>query len=124
MPWWKMNTPKRVTLPNGWTFVARYKCVSRAQLPANDTIRQRYTQIAAPKNKRRKRGRPKGREIFDFVKKVIKNSTVRALGQQAVKHLPGLYNAATSRIKNDKIRRALQSDTAKNLVNSTANRLL
>ena len=35
----KMNTPKRVTLPNGRTFVARYKRVSRAQLPANVTIR-------------------------------------------------------------------------------------
>ena len=120
----KMNTPKRVTLPNGRTFVARYEHVSRAQLLANVTIRRRYTQRAAPKNKRRKRGRQRGRGIFDFVKKVIKNPTVRALGRQAVKHLPGLYNAATSRIKNDKIRRALQSDTAKNLVNSTANRLL
>ena len=54
----------------------------------------------------------------------MKNPTVRALDQQAVKHLLGLYNAATSQLKNDKIRRALQSDTAKNLVNSTANRLL
>ena len=54
----------------------------------------------------------------------MKNSTVRALGQQAVKHLPGLYNAATSQIKNYKIKRALQSDIAKSLVHSTANRLL
>ena len=120
----KMNMPKRVTLPNGWTFVARYKRVSRAQLPANVTIRWRYTQRAASKNKRRREGRQRGCGIFDFVKKVIKNPTVKALGQQAVKHLPGLYNAGTSWIKNDKIRRALQSDTAKNLTNSTANRLL
>ena len=120
----KMNTPKRVTLPNGRTFAVRYERVPRAQLPANVTIRRRYTQRAAPKNKRRKRGRQRGRGIFDFVKKVIKNPAVRALGRQAVKHLPGLYNAATSRIKNVKIRRALHSDAAKNLVNSTANRFL
>ena len=36
----KMNTPKRVTLPNGRTFLVRYKRVSRAQLPANVTIGQ------------------------------------------------------------------------------------
>ena len=48
----KMNTPKRLTLPNGRTFVAR---VSRARLPANVTIRRRYTQRAAPKSKRIKR---------------------------------------------------------------------
>ena len=50
----KMNTPKRVTLPNGLTFVAQYKRVSRAQLTANVTIRRSYTQRAAAKNKRRK----------------------------------------------------------------------
>ena len=44
---------KRVTLPNDQTFVVRYKHVSRAQLPANVTIRRRYNQRAAPKNKRR-----------------------------------------------------------------------
>ena len=46
--------PKKVTLPNSQTFVAGYKYVSRVQLPANVTFRQRYTQIAAPKNKRRR----------------------------------------------------------------------
>ena len=40
----KVNTPKRVTLPNSRTFVVRYKYVSRAQLPANVTIRRTYTQ--------------------------------------------------------------------------------
>ena len=68
----KMNTLKRVTLPNGRTFVAQYKRVSRAKLPANVTIRRKYTQRADPKNKRRKRGRQRGWGIFDFVKKVIK----------------------------------------------------
>ena len=48
---------------------------------------------------------------------------MRPLGQQAVQHLSGLYNAATSRIKNDKLRRVLQSDTAKHVLNSATNRL-
>ena len=71
----KLNTPKRVTLPNGRAFVARYKHIPRDQLPANVIISHRYTQIAAPKNKRRRRrGRQRGRGLFDFVKKVIKSS--------------------------------------------------
>ena len=104
----KLNTPKRVTLPNGRTFFAQYKSVSRDQLPTNITIRQRYTQRAAPKNKRRRRrGQQRSCGPFDFVKKVIKNPAVKVLGQQAIQHLPRLYNAVTSRIKNYKIRRAL-----------------
>ena len=70
-----------------------------SQLPANVTIRRRYTQRAAPKTKKRKRDQQRGCGIFDFVKKVIKNPAVRALGWQAVKHLLSLYNAATTRIK-------------------------
>ena len=31
----KLNFPKRVTLPNGRTFVARYKTIPRDQLPPN-----------------------------------------------------------------------------------------
>ena len=50
----KMNTPKRVTLLNGQTSIVQYKHVSRAQLPANVTVRQRYTQRAAPKNKKKR----------------------------------------------------------------------
>ena len=73
----KLNTPKRVTLPNGRAFVAQYKHISRNQLPANVIISHRYTQIAAPKNKRRRRrrGRQRGCGLFDFVKKVIKKSS-------------------------------------------------
>ena len=46
--------------------------------------------------RRRRRGQQRGCGLFDFVKKVIKNLPVKALGQQAIQHLPGLYNAATS----------------------------
>ena len=34
----KLNVPKRVVLPNGRTFVARYKQISRAELPPNIVI--------------------------------------------------------------------------------------
>ena len=107
----KLNTPKRVTLPNGRTFLERYKRVLRSELPPHITIRQRYRQRAVPRGRRRGQ---RGRGIFDFVKKVIKNPTLRALGRQAAKHLPTIYNAVTSKIKNDKVRRALQSGRANN----------
>ena len=45
----KLNVPKRVTLPNGRTFVARYKRIPRDQLPPNIVMRRTYTQRAAPR---------------------------------------------------------------------------
>ena len=74
----KLDTPKKVTLPNGHTFVAQYKHVFTAELPANITIRRRYTQRAVSENERGGRGWQRDRGIFDFVRKVIKNPTVRA----------------------------------------------
>ena len=44
----KRETPKRVTLPNGRTFVARYECVTCNHLPANILLRRPYKQRAAP----------------------------------------------------------------------------
>ena len=38
----KLATPKRVTLPNARTVVARYKRVPRSELPANVTMARRY----------------------------------------------------------------------------------
>ena len=65
----KVNVPKRVTLPNGRTFVARYKRIPRDQLPPNIVMRRTYTQRAAPRGRRRRQSRS---GIFDFVKKVAR----------------------------------------------------
>ena len=62
----KLNVPKRVTLPNGRTFVACYKRIPRDQLPPNIVMRRTYTQRAAPRGRR---CRQRGCGIFDFVKK-------------------------------------------------------
>ena len=45
----KLNVPKRITLLNGRTFVARYKRIPRDQLPPNIVMRRTYTQRAAPR---------------------------------------------------------------------------
>ena len=55
----RLNIPKRVTLPNGKTFVARYKRIPRDQLPPNIVMRR-----TAPRGRRRRQG---GRGIFDFL---------------------------------------------------------
>ena len=49
----KRANPKRVTLPNGRTFVARYKRATCADLPANVHLERPYKRRAAPKGKRR-----------------------------------------------------------------------
>ena len=46
---------KRVTLPNGRTFTARYRRATRDDLPPNVTFPRIYKERAAPKGKRRKR---------------------------------------------------------------------
>ena len=38
----KRATPKRVTLPKGTTFVARYERVPRSRLPPHMKIKRRY----------------------------------------------------------------------------------
>ena len=52
----KLDMPKRVTLPYGRTFLARYKRVLRSQLPVNIALKRTYRQQAAPRG-RRQRGR-------------------------------------------------------------------
>ena len=66
----KLNVPKRVTLPNDRTFVARYKRIKRSELPTNIVMRKTYTQRAAPRGRRRRRAQQE-QGIFDFVKKQL-----------------------------------------------------
>ena len=67
----KLNVPKKVTLPNGRTFIARYKRIKRSELPPNIVMRRTYTQRAAQRGRRGRR-RQQGQGIFDFVKRVAK----------------------------------------------------
>ena len=64
----KLQVQKRVTLPNGRTFVAHYKRIRRGELPPNIVMRRTYTQRAAPRGRRRRKAQ-QGHGIFDFVKK-------------------------------------------------------
>ena len=112
----KLNVPKRVVLPNGRTFVAHYKRISRAELPPNFVMRRTYRQRAAPRGRRR---RQRGRGIFDFVKKVAKNPLVRSLAKKGIEYAPGIYHNLTKRVKNKTLNRILNSDAAHLVLNKT-----
>ena len=120
----KLNVPKRVTLPNGRTFVARYKRIPRDQLPPNIVMRRTYAQRAAPRGRRR---RQCGRRISDFVKKVARNLLVKSIARKGLEYALGVYQNLTKRVKNKTLERILNSDAAHSVLNkaiSTANNCL
>ena len=113
----KLNVPKRVTLPNGRTFVARYKRISRDDLPLNIQMLRTYRQRAAPRGRRR---RQRGRGILKFLKKgfrlgkkAIKSRLGRKISKALIGEVPHAIEALSGRIKNKRIRGILNSDLAK-----------
>ena len=113
----KLNVPKRVTLPNGRTFVARYKRISRDDLPLNIRMRRTYRQRAAPRGRRR---RQRGRGILSFFKKAYKlgkravNSRLgKKITKAVVSEIPDTLENLGGRIKNKKLKKILTSDLAK-----------
>ena len=95
----KLNVPKRVTLPNGRTFVACYKRIRRGELPPNIVMRRTYTQRTALRGRRRRRAHQE-QGIFDFVKKVARNPLVRPIAKKGLEYVPGVYQNLTKRVKN------------------------
>ena len=123
----KLQVPKRVTLPNSRTFVARYKIIQRGELPANIVMRRTYTQRAAPRGRRRRRRAQQGQGIFDFVKKVARNPLVRSIARKSLEYVPSAYQNLTKRVKNKTLKRILNSDVAHSALNNaikTANNRL
>ena len=50
----RLDTPKKVTLPNGRTFCAKYQRVPRSQLPPNVIMKRWYKTRATPKGRRKR----------------------------------------------------------------------
>ena len=107
----EVNVPKRVTLPNGRTFVACYTRIGRGELPSNTVMRRTYTQRAAPRGRRQRRVQ-QGQESFDFVIKVAINPLVRSIAKKSLEYMPGIYGNLTKRVKNKTLKRILNSDAA------------
>ena len=115
----KLATPKRVTLPNGRTFVARCKRIPRDHLPPNIVMRRTYTQRAASRGRRRRRRGQQGQGIVDFIKKVAKNPLVKSNAKEGLKYAPAAYANLTGTVKNKTLKRILNSDMAHSTLNRT-----
>ena len=122
----KRDVPKRVTLPNGRTFLARYKWTTRAHLPANVHLARPYKQRAAPKGKRRHSqaaatpAAQQGQEfgyIFCFPKRKAKSKVARNIGKMTLEQLPGAVGKLSGKVKNKRLKKILGSENVKNLVN-------
>ena len=118
----KRQNPKRVTLPDGRTFYAKYKRATRDVLPANVYLKHCYKQRAAPKGRRRRavnrQQRGRGfkslfKKAFNFAKKAAKNKTVRSIARTLISETPGAVEALSKKVKNKKLRSILDSDIAK-----------
>ena len=89
----KRVTPKRVTLPNGRTFVTKYQHITHAHLPANILLNWPYKQRAATKGKQwiqwvaQQQGcgiLSFGSKLYKLAKKVEKVPIVREVGKMAL----------------------------------------
>ena len=85
----KLNVPKSVILPNGRTFVARYKRIKRSELPPNivreELIHKGQRQEVDVEDLERN----KAQGISDFVKKVTRNPLVKRLAKKFFNMLQG-----------------------------------
>ena len=117
----KRENPKRVVLPNGRVFYAKYKRADKDALPPNIQIMRSYKQRAAPKGKRRKRPRQqRGRGFKSFLKKAanfgkkaFKNKTVRGISRQILQNAPDAFELLGKKVNNKKLKKILNSDIAK-----------
>ena len=132
----KRERPKRVTLPDGRTFLARYRRATRDDLPPNIEFPRVYKQRAAPKGKRRKRNRlvvyrerqrralrqrgQRGRGIGSFLRKGFKlgkkalNSRLgRRVARAVISEVPNVLESLGGKVKNQRLKKILTSDLAK-----------
>ena len=132
----KRATPKRVTLPDGRTFLARYRRATRDDLPPNINLPRVYKQRAAPKGKRRRNRRlipyrerqraalrrraQRGRGIGSILKKGLKlgkralNSRLgKRLAKAVISEVPDVLEKLGGKVKKNKLKKILTSDLAK-----------
>ena len=125
----ELDRPKRVTLSDGRTFVARFKRAKRSELPNNilmkRTYRNNFAKGARKKRTGGRRGRKKqsGKGIFSILKKVAKKPIIRDIARTGAKYLPGLYQGGVNKIKTKNLKKILQSDIASGLVNNLSSKI-
>ena len=137
----KRATPKKVTLPDGRTFYAKYKRATRADLLPNVTFPRIYKERAAPKNRRRRarrqvipyrerqraalrrrartaaqRGRGLGsifKKAYKLGKRALNSRFGRKIAKAAISEIPDVLENLGGRVKNQRLKKILTSDLAK-----------
>ena len=118
----KRRTPKRVTLPDGRTFLARYKRATRNDLPRNINLIRPYKQRAAPKGRRRRRRRinQRGRgfgstlkKAVNFSKKAFNSRLGKKIARMVISKVPNALETVGEKVKNKRLKKILTSDLAK-----------
>ena len=130
----KRATPKRVTLPDDRTFLARYRRATREDLPPNINLPRVYKERAAPKGRRRRRLAPyrerqraalrrraqRGRGLGSTLKKAYKlgkkafNSRLgKRITRAVVSEVPDVLENLGGKVKNKRLKKILTSDLAK-----------
>ena len=132
----KRATPKRVTLPDDRTFLARYRRATREDLPPNINLPRVYKERAAPKGRRRRRRRlapyrerqraalrrraERGRGLGSTLKKAYKlgkkafNSRLgKRITRAVVSEVPDVLENLGGKVKNKRLKKILTSDLAK-----------
>ena len=147
----KRDVPKKLTLPNGRTFLAKYKRVNRQYLPGGTTIARTYRGQPArarrptggrrPQNKRARakpaaavrgaawrRGRRQGgKGLTDVVKAEANNPFAQEIGKKlltkGINSILGLFRKGTNKIKNKHLRNIAKSDIVPDLVDEGTKRI-
>ena len=116
----KRRTPKRVTLPDGRTFLARYKRATRNDLLRNINLIRPYKQRAAPKGRRRRRINQRGRGFGSTLKKAVNlgkkafNSRLcKKIARMVISKVPNALETVGGKVKNKRLKKILTSDLAK-----------
>ena len=125
---------KQITLPDGTTFYARYERVSRANLTANVTTKR--TRAIGPRQQCagllssafslgsrlfKPRYIEKGSEIGP---RVVNFALGKKTIEERIKQTPAIYNAGVKVIKQNKIKKVLESDLANYAVKKVQGQLL
>ena len=109
----KQQTPKKVTLPNGRTFYARYKQATRTDLPANIRLER-----AASKGRRCRvrQGRRGFKSPFGKLKrfaKVRNNKALKNVAGAVLKEVPATIGNLSKRVKKKKLKSILDGNITK-----------
>ena len=119
----KRATPKRVTLPNGRTFLARYRRATREDLPPKGKRRKRRVisyrekqRAALRRRARAQRGRGLGsifKKAYKLGKRALNSRLGRRIARAAVSEIPDVLENLGGRVKNKKLKKILTSDLVK-----------